>query len=131
MNPITKIKILSIEDSETFRLLIRMALEFEGFDVLEAVDGHSGLRMARAHLPSLILLDLRLPDLDGLQVCHRLMDDSRLRQIPIVVISASDDSEEIEASLKLGAKAYLTKPFRPQYLIDIVRKQMAAGFALA
>lgn len=130
MNRPSKRKILSIEDTASFRLLIRLALEFEGFEVLEALDGQSGLAMANNVRPDLILLDLKLPDLDGLAVCQQLKADPELRLIPVVVLSASDDSEEIGNCMEAGATGYLLKPFRPKYLIDMVRQKLASADAL-
>jgi CheY-like chemotaxis protein len=127
MNLSAKRTILTIEDTASFRLLIRMTLEFESFHVLEASDGQSGLDLARNSSPDLILLDLKMPGLDGLQVCQQMKADARLRKIPIVLLSSSDDSDEIEACLQLGAQGYLMKPFRPQMLLDVVREKLAAS----
>ncbi len=129
MNSAVKRTILTIEDTHSFRQLIRMTLEFVGFRVLEASDGQSGLDLAFASCPDLILLDLKMPGLDGLQVCQKMRADPRLRNIPIVVLSSSDDSDEIEACLQLGAQGYLMKPFRPKMLLDIVREKMTAAVA--
>jgi CheY-like chemotaxis protein len=126
MNNSSKRKILSVEDTASFRLLIRMTLEFEGFEVLEAENGQTGLDLARTSRPDLILLDLKLPDLNGLTVCQRLMADPALSQIPIVVLSASNDSVEIGDCLEAGAQGYLLKPFRPKFLVDTVRQLVDA-----
>lgn len=126
MNSRLKQRILSIEDTASFRLLIRLTLEFEGFEVLEAVDGQSGLDVARTSRPNLILLDLKLPDLSGLDVCRRIMADPALAPIPIVVLSASTDSVEIGDCMEAGAQGYLLKPFRPKFLVDTVRQCLAA-----
>jgi DNA-binding response OmpR family regulator len=117
-------KILSIEDTTSFRRLIKMTLEFEGYEVVEAEGGRRGLELARAQTPDLILLDLMMPDLNGLEVCQELKKDARLSKIPIVLLSSSDDSDEIETCLQLGAQDYLLKPFRPAMLLDIVRKNV-------
>jgi DNA-binding response OmpR family regulator len=117
--------ILSIEDSSSFRQLIRMALEFEGYAVVEANGGVAGLELARARLPDLILLDVRMPDMDGLAVCQHIMADARLCRIPVVMLSSSDDEEEIEAGLKAGASGYLVKPFYPKELIALANRLLA------
>ena len=122
-------KILSIEDTTSFRRLIKMTLEFEGYEVVEAEGGRRGLELARAQAPDLILLDLMMPDLSGLEVCQELKKDARLSKIPIVVLSSSDDSDEIETCLQLGAQDYLLKPFRPAMLLDIVRKNVTKAGA--
>jgi two-component system alkaline phosphatase synthesis response regulator PhoP len=120
-------KILSIEDTTSFRRLIRMALEFDGFDVIEAEGGQRGLELAKAEVPDLILLDLMMPDISGLEVCQALKKDARLCKIPIIVLSSSDDSDEIEACLQLGAQDYLLKPFRPAMLLELAKKYVTAA----
>jgi DNA-binding response OmpR family regulator len=117
-------KILSIEDTTSFRRLIKMTLEFEGFAVIEADGGKRGLELAKAQAPDLILLDLMMPDISGLDVCRELQKDARLCKIPIIVLSSSDDSDEIEKCLQTGAQGYLLKPFRPAMLLEIVRKHI-------
>ncbi len=124
MNPNKKRTILTIDDSKVFRKLIKMALEFEGFHLLEADDGQSGLDLALSANPDLILLDLMMPGMNGLQVCQALKSNPQLQSIPIVLLSASDDSDDIEACLQLGAQNYVMKPFRPKMLIDVVREQL-------
>jgi len=114
-----KRKILSIEDTDSFRLLIRMTLEFEGFEVLEALDGQSGLDLVRKTIPDLILLDLMLPDIKGLDVCRQIMADSRLCQIPIVVLSSSTDSDDIEHCMQAGAQALATSEQTAQHLSEL------------
>jgi len=121
--------ILTIEDTATFRILIRLTLEFEGFHVLEANDGPTGLGMASASMPDLILLDLMMPGMDGKQVCQQLKANPRLQSIPIVLLSSSDDSDDIEAGLQLGAQGSLMKPFQPKMLVDMVRQQLHAAAA--
>jgi DNA-binding response OmpR family regulator len=117
-----KLTILSIEDTSSFRQLIRLALEFEGFDVVEAQSGASGLELARSMSPDLILLDVQLPDKDGLTICKTIIADQRLSQIPIVMLSSSDDETQIEAGIKAGAKGYLVKPFYPKELIALAHR---------
>lgn len=129
MNQIKKYTVLSIEDTSSFRKLIKMALEFEGFQVLEAHDGQSGLDLAHSARPDLILLDLMMPGMDGLQVCQQLKASESLKSIPIVLLSSSDDSDDIEACLQLGAKGSLSKPFLPKLLIHMVRELLAPSVA--
>jgi DNA-binding response OmpR family regulator len=111
--------ILSIEDSTSFRQLVRLSLEFEGFEVLEANGGLLGLEMARECAPDLILLDVLMPDMDGLTVCKTIMADPQLCHIPVVMLSSSDDEAAIEGGMRLGAKGYLVKPFYPKELIAL------------
>jgi DNA-binding response OmpR family regulator len=114
--------ILSIEDASSFRQLIQLALEFEGFNVVEAQSGTSGLALARSLAPDLILLDVNLPDTDGLTLCKAILADLQLHQIPIVMLSSSNDEAQIEAGIQAGAKGYLVKPFYPKELIALAHR---------
>ena len=113
-------RVLTIEDQADIRRLIRMTLDFEGFEVLEAAHGEEGLAMARRHRPDLILLDVMMPGLNGLTVSTMLRDDAELGHIPVVMLTALDRESDVEAGLQTGAKAYLSKPFGPLELIDVV-----------
>jgi CheY-like chemotaxis protein len=115
-------RILTIDDQSDIRRLIRMTLEFEGFEVLEASGGEEGLAMARKHQPDLILLDVMMPGLNGLAVSKTLAADPVLRQIPVVMLTALDREADVEAGIEAGAKSYLAKPFGPIELIDIVNQ---------
>jgi CheY-like chemotaxis protein len=119
-------KILTIEDTADIRRLIRMTLEFQGYDVLEAADGPQGLALARAHKPDLILLDVMMPGVDGLGVARSLSDDPVLRRIPIIMLSAMGAARDIDAALQAGVKAYLVKPFSPRELLDKVGRLIGA-----
>jgi CheY-like chemotaxis protein len=121
--------ILSIDDEEIYRELINISLEFHGLKVVQAKDGAAGLNLARSAKPDLILLDLVMPEMSGLEVCRRIFADPQLRTIPLVVLSGSDDSSEIEACLQLGAVDYLLKPFEPGVLIKVVLKHLATSRA--
>jgi two-component system alkaline phosphatase synthesis response regulator PhoP len=118
----TNASILSIEDTPLFQQLIKIALEIHGYKVFEALDGRSGLALALSERPDLILLDLMMPGMDGAEVFRQIRADSRLHHIPVVVLSSSDDSNDIEECLQQGAADYLLKPFQPHMLVEVVRK---------
>jgi DNA-binding response OmpR family regulator len=109
--------ILVIDDQKDFRELVRRTLQHEGFDVIVACDGESGLKIAQAHRPDLLVLDLTLPDLDGLEVCRRLRENPRHQHLPILVTSARASAPERILGLKTGADDYLIKPFVPEELV--------------
>ncbi|MCC9597551.1 MULTISPECIES: response regulator transcription factor [unclassified Rubrivivax] len=111
--------ILSIEDQPDIRRLIRMTLEFKGYEVVEAGDGEEGLALARRSPPDLILLDVMMPGMDGHEVARQLHADPRTNEVPVVMISALGQTSEIEAGLLSGALHYLVKPFSPWALLDI------------
>ncbi len=108
-------RVLFIEDDDQIRLAIRMALEDEGYEVEEAEDGRSGLSSFERDEPDLVLLDLRLPDIQGFDVCRSM----RARSIvPIIIVTAQTDTYDLVAGLEAGADDYVTKP--------VVTKELAA-----
>jgi DNA-binding response OmpR family regulator len=108
-------RVLFIEDDDQIRLAIRMALEDEGYDIEEAEDGRSGLAAFERNEPDLVLLDLRLPDIQGFDVCRSI----RARSIvPIIIVTAQTDTYDLVAGLEAGADDYVTKP--------VVTKELAA-----
>ncbi|MEE9201029.1 MAG: response regulator [Candidatus Brocadiales bacterium] len=113
--------ILIIEDEEDLVELIQYNLEKEGFKVVSAYDGEGGLQIARSRHPSLVLLDLMLPRLDGLEVCRRLKQDPKTADIPIIILSVKDSEADIVAGLELGVDDYVTKPFSPRILTSRVK----------
>ncbi len=113
--------ILIIEDEKDLVELIQYNLEKEGFRVMYAYDGEDGLRLARSKRPSLVLLDLMLPRLDGLEVCRRMKQDPKTDGIPIIILSVKDSEADIVAGLELGVDDYITKPFSPRILTSRVR----------
>jgi CheY-like chemotaxis protein len=114
--------VLTVEDGDGIRRLIRMTLEYMGFRVLEANGGENGLAMAREHLPDLVLMDVRMPGVSGLTACEVMRSDPQLRAIPVVMLSSADSENDIAAGLASGAKAYLVKPFQPLELIELVTR---------
>jgi DNA-binding response OmpR family regulator len=116
------ITVLTIEDQPDIRRLIRMTLEFKGFRVLEAGDGGSGIAVARAEKPDLILLDVMMPGMSGLEVGRTLAADPVLRETPVVMLSALGTADDQSTGLLTGVRAYLVKPFSPWELLDLVEK---------
>ncbi|HCN19542.1 MAG: DNA-binding response regulator [Planctomycetes bacterium RIFCSPHIGHO2_02_FULL_50_42] len=113
--------ILIIEDEKDLVELIQYNLEKEGFRVAYAYDGEEGLHKAGSKHPALVLLDLMLPRLDGLEVCRRLKQDSKTADIPIIILSVKNSEADVVAGLELGVDDYITKPFSPRVLISRVR----------
>jgi two-component system KDP operon response regulator KdpE len=117
-NPFFNRKILIVEDERRMARFIRMNLEHDGFQVLEAVRGQEGLDKLREELPDLILLDVMLPDIDGFEVLRRVRDVS---DIPVVMLTAKGEEDDRVRGLELGADDYVTKPFSPRELVSRVR----------
>lgn len=114
-------KILIVEDEEDVIELIRYNLAKEGFNCDAAYNGQEALKKAQATLPDLVLLDLMLLEVDGLEVCKRLKSSPQTEHIPIVMVTAKSDEADIITGLELGADDYITKPFSPKVLVARVR----------
>ena len=125
----TRRTILTIEDQADIRRLIRMTLEFKGYEVLEAGGGEAGLALARARRPDLILLDVMMPGMDGLTVGRMLAADALLRRIPVVMLSALGYASDVSAGMQNGVRAYLIKPFSPLELLGLVGRLIDEGQA--
>src|ERR1041385_2182134 len=113
--------ILIVDDQKDLALRVQRSLEDAGFDVIIAVDGTTGLQIAKEHRPDLVLLDLTLPDIDGLQVCETLRRDLKAGAVPIIVLSARASEADRVRGLDRGADDYLIKPFNTQELLARVR----------
>ena len=119
-------RVLVIDDEAPIRLLCRVNLEAEGMTVLEAPDGPSGLDIARVERPDVVLLDVMMPGLDGWRVAEQLLEDSRTAEIPIVFLTARADLRDRVRGMDVGGLDYITKPFNPVALADLVRQILAA-----
>jgi DNA-binding response OmpR family regulator len=119
-------RVLVIDDEAPIRLLCRVNLEAEGMEVLEAVDGATGLELARTAHPDVILLDVTLPGLDGWEVAAQLQSDERTRSAAIVFLSGHAELRERAQELRLGDVAFVMKPFDPAELVATVR-EVAGG----
>ncbi len=116
-----KQKILIVEDDENIRELISFNLQTTNYSVIETETGEAGIQKAIKSSPDLILLDLMLPEMDGLDVCRQLKSDAATKNIPIIMVTAKGEESDIVTGLELGADDYLTKPFRPKELIARIR----------
>jgi DNA-binding response OmpR family regulator len=118
-------KLLIADDETSIRGLVRVTLEGEGFDIFEAADGEAAMRIARTKQPKLILLDVMMPRLDGLEVCRRLKGDPATKGIVIVLLTAMAQDSDRERGLSVGADDYFTKPFSPLALLRMVETMRA------
>jgi two-component system alkaline phosphatase synthesis response regulator PhoP len=114
-------RVLIIDDEAPIRLLCRVNLEAEGMEVLEAGDGTSGLELARAERPDVVLLDVMMPGLDGWAVAEELLDNGRTEGIPIIFLTARAEFRDRARGLDIGGVDYITKPFNPVVLAPLVR----------
>ncbi|MGB5106985.1 MAG: response regulator transcription factor [Candidatus Zixiibacteriota bacterium] len=116
-----KDSILVIEDEEDILELISYNLGKEGYRVSGVTSGEDGLKSARNNIPGLIVLDIMLPGLDGLEVCKILKSDGKTQHIPIIMLTAKSEESDVITGLEVGADDYVTKPFSPKILIARIR----------
>ncbi len=114
-------RVLVVEDEPDIRDLLVFHLERDGFQVTKCKSGPEALRLVSAARPDLVLLDLMLPDMDGLEVCRRLRQDPATQSVPIVMLTARDDEVDRVLGLELGADDYVVKPFSPRELVARIR----------
>jgi DNA-binding response OmpR family regulator len=114
------VRIVVAEDDEDILRLVGFILRRRGYTVLEARTGTEALALIRRERPDLVLLDLRLPDLTGLQVVRALAADATVEPLPLIMLSASAQPADVEAGLSAGVAAYVPKPFTPQQLSRVV-----------
>ncbi len=115
-------RILIVEDDEKHMILVRDVLQFKGYQTLEAATATEGLRLAREARPDLVLMDIQLPDFDGITALARLRADPQTQNIPVVAVSASvmpDDQQRVAAS---GFEAFITKPINMKHFIETVER---------
>ncbi len=113
-------KILTIDDQGDIRRLIRMTLEFDGYQVLEASGAEEGLQVARSEKPNLILLDMNMPRINGIEMCQLLSSDLLLAAIPVVILTGSNNPDLRRQGQEAGARIFLTKPFNPMHLLNLI-----------
>lgn len=124
-----KDSILLIEDDPDIVELLQYNLEREGYRVVACKDGEEGLQAARKRVPDLILLDLMLPGMGGLEVCRELKTDRATNRIPVIMVTARGEESDVVVGLELGADDYVCKPFSPRELLARVRAVLRRGDA--
>jgi len=110
-----------VEDESNIVELIKYNLDREGYKTISANNGRKGLEMIKQELPDLVILDLMLPELDGLSVCKQLRSDPQTKSIPIIILTAKSEEADRVLGLEMGADDYVTKPFSPRELVARVR----------
>lgn len=116
-----KKRVLVVEDDRDINELIRYNLEREGFEVLFLYEGGQAVDVVRTRKPNLVLLDLMLPECDGLDLCRQIKNDPDTKHIPVMMITAKATESDVVAGLSIGADDYMTKPFSPQVLLARVK----------
>ena len=113
-------KILIVEDEPDFRVALRMRLEANGYNIIEADDGMKGLDAVRQQNPDLIILDVMLPKMDGFKVARLLKFDAKYKNIPLMMLTVMSQESDRKMGQAVGADVYMTKPYQPQELLDTI-----------
>jgi len=119
--------VLVVDDERDILELVKYNLDREGYHVTVVATGEDALAAARTKTPDIVILDLMLPGVDGLEVCRRLKGDPKTRNIPIVMLTAKGDEADVVTGLELGASDYVTKPFSPRVLTARIRAVLRRG----
>jgi two-component system cell cycle response regulator len=120
-------KVLLVDDEATLRLLVSTTLATQNFEIIEAERGEEALRIIWEEHPRLVLLDVNLPDMSGIEICRRVKSDPMTSHVKIVMLTAVATETERQAALDAGAERYLTKPFSPLNLMETVKQLLGAG----
>ena len=113
-------KILVVDDEPTIVRLMEFVLARQGHQMLIAVNGEEALEKIRAHKPDLVLLDIMMPRIDGYEVAQQVRADPETASLPIIMLSAKAQTEDIRRGAEVGVDAYVTKPFSPEHLVQVV-----------
>ncbi len=119
--------ILVVEDVEDHLEIVKLILEQHNYSIITAANGKEGLLSAQKNKPSLILLDVMLPEMNGYEVCKAIRADENIKATPVIMLSVRSNPEDIEAGYAAGANEYMTKPFNLEELIKKVKKHLGEG----
>jgi CheY-like chemotaxis protein len=118
-------RILVADDDPVILRLLQVNFNLEGYEVHTATRGEEALEKAKEHLPDIILLDVMMPGVDGWEVCRRLKEDQATAAIPVIFLSARAQDQDRRRGYELGVVAYVTKPFDPGELIEVVQRSLS------
>ena len=119
-------KILIVEDEPNVRNFVKVYLEFEGYQVVEAKNGKEGLDQVKAEQPDLVVTDIMMPEMDGVTFYKTLRQDEKTKNLPVIVLTVKDEFEDIKYAYLIGVDEYVTKPFDPQQLVRKIKEILAA-----
>ena len=117
-------KILVVDDEPTIVRLMEFILARQGHEVLVAINGEEALEKIKSQQPDLVLLDIMMPRIDGYEVAQRLRADGETAELPIIMLSAKAQEEDIRKGVDVGVNEYITKPFTPDHLVQVVAKHL-------
>jgi CheY-like chemotaxis protein len=120
-------RVLVVDDDPLILEVLKTVLDLEEFDVVTAADGEAGLERLREQRPDVVVCDVMMPGIDGLEVCRRIKAERETADLPVVLLTARDRAEDRAAGEAAGCDAYLTKPFSPLHLIDVIGDVQVGG----
>ncbi len=120
----TKVTILLADDEEDIKIVVRMFLESSGYEVVTAYDGLDAVEKIRDCKPDLILMDIMMPVMDGIEVTRQIKERDETKDIPVVMLTAAAQSTMVERAMQAGAADYLSKPFEPEHMLEIIKKHL-------
>jgi len=124
-----KKRILIVDDERDIIKALTVRLQSKGYGVFGALGGAQGIFMANKEIPDLIILDIRMPDVDGFSVVETLKQSDRTSRIPIIFLTGSPERDADERAMGLGARFYIKKPYDPEELIDAVKRALEGVFS--
>ena len=118
-------RVLLVDDDPVIVRLLQVNFRLEGYEVDSAASGEAALQRIRESLPDVIVLDVMMPGVDGWEVCAKIKEDPEAKGVPVVLLSARAQDEDLQRGYALGVDEYVTKPFDPAHLLEIVRRVLA------
>jgi two-component system alkaline phosphatase synthesis response regulator PhoP len=128
MTESTHNRIVVVEDNPSFRKMLKLRLESNGYQVMATEDGLTGLNTIRKEKPDIVILDIMLPALDGHKVCRMIKFDKSLHTIPVIILTSRDTDETADLAKKCGADAFLLKTTKAPIILDVIEKLIARKF---
>jgi DNA-binding response OmpR family regulator len=111
-------KILTVDDSKTIRMIVKKAFSQYNCDLFEAENGVEGLALANKEIPDLIILDITMPVMTGIEMLEKLKSEKELKDIPVIMLTAESGKENVMKIVKMGVKDYIVKPFKGEQLVE-------------
>jgi CheY-like chemotaxis protein len=119
--------VLVADDEEDIKVILRMFLETVGYEVLTAFDGLDALEQIKAAKPSVVLMDIMMPVIDGIEVVRQMKANPAIRDIPVIMLTAAAQSDMVEKAIQAGAADYIVKPFEPETVHKAIEKVLGAA----
>ena len=119
-------RILIVEDEESLLKLESILLSSKGYNVIGFADGPAAIEEISRNLPDLVILDIMLPGMDGFEVCRRIRNDPASSKVPVIMLTARKNSQDMERGFQAGANAYITKPFKSAQLVGTIERILAS-----